>query len=126
MRSRTRSVKLPHDLIDACERRARDLGYPSLNAYVIALMRYDLMVRGPHHVTLPIARMPLAEQDNIDARLLELEKQGKGERGVFFEHLIRRMQGETADPNAAGEAVANIASRPARGSRSTGGAAREK
>ena len=112
MRSRTRSVKLPHDLIDACERRATAVGYTSLNAYVIALMRYDLMVRGPHHVTLPIARMPLTEQDNIDARLLELEQQGKGERGMFFEHLIRRLQGEAADPKAAGAAVADSATRP--------------
>lgn len=90
MRSQNRSIRLPNPLIEAGERRAQDLGYPSFNAYVAGLIRYDLMVRGKHHVTLPIARMRLEEQDKIDDHLLEIEENGEGERGVFLEHLIER------------------------------------
>jgi hypothetical protein len=85
MRSRNRSVKLPNALMDAGERRAEGLGYGSFNAYIAALIRYDLMVRGAHHVTLPVARMKLEDQDAIDDELLRIEQSGEGARGVFLE-----------------------------------------
>lgn len=107
MRSRNRSVKLPNPLIDAGERRAEALGYPSFNAYIAGLIRYDLMVRGGHHVTLPIARMRLEDQDRIDDNLLHLEARGQGERGVFLEHLIERVMQSGAP--LTGEKIASAA-----------------
>ena len=77
--------------MDAGERRTDELGYTSFNAYVAALIRYDLMVRGPHHITLPIARMRLSKQDQIDEELLSIEKSGASKRGVFLEHLMERV-----------------------------------
>lgn len=91
MRSRNRSVKLPNALMDAGERRAQAIGYGSFNAYIAALIRYDLMVRGAHHITLPVARMTLEEQDSIDDELLRIEESGEGARGVFLEHLMERV-----------------------------------
>lgn len=104
MRSRNRSVKLPNALMDAGERRAEALGYGSFNAYIAALIRYDLMVRGAHHVTLPVARMKLEDQDAIDDELLRIEESGEGARGVFLEHLMERVleRGARLD----GEAIA--------------------
>jgi hypothetical protein len=91
MRSRNRSIKLPNALMDAGERRAESLGYSSFNAYIAALIRYDLMVRGQHHITLPVARMTLEDQDRIDDELLRIEESGEGARGVFLEHLMERV-----------------------------------
>ena len=91
MRSRNRSIKLPNALMDAGERRAESLGYSSFNAYIAALIRYDLMVRGPHLITLPVARMTLEDQDRIDDELLRVEESGEGARGVFLEHLMERV-----------------------------------
>jgi hypothetical protein len=91
MRSRTRSVKLPVPLIDAGERRSESLGYPSFNSYVAGLIRYDLMCRGPHLVTMPIAKMKLSDQDGIDDELLRIEESGEAPRGIFLAHLINRL-----------------------------------
>ncbi|MDB6117387.1 MAG: hypothetical protein JWO08_1168 [Verrucomicrobiaceae bacterium] len=90
MASRTRSVKLPGDLAAAAEQRANQLGYPSWNAYIKGLIRYDTFVQGSHSITLPMAMMPPAEQDAIDAKCLSLTKLGVGERGQFLEKLLKR------------------------------------
>jgi hypothetical protein len=67
------------------------------------------MVRGAHHVTLPVARMKLEDQDAIDDELLRIEESGEGARGVFLEHLMERVleRGGKLD----GEAIANEAKR---------------
>ena len=94
MASKTRSIKLPADLYDAAELRAKALGYPSLNAYFKGLLRYDLLIQGSHPLTLPWASLPLGQQDKIDAHLLDITKAGKGEKGQYLEHLMKRTQGD--------------------------------
>jgi hypothetical protein len=116
MRSRNRSVKLPNALMDAGERRAEAIGYGSFNAYIAALIRYDLMVRGAHHVTLPVARMKLEDQDAIDDELLRIEESGEGARGVFLEHLMERVLERGAKLD--GEAIALEAKGKKRNSKS--------
>lgn len=105
MPSKTRSTKLPHALADAAEMRAKQLGYPSWNAYIKGLIRYDLMIQGSHTVTLPVARMRAEDQDRIDAELLERTLEGKGIRGQWMEHAIRRIAGGF-EPVDIGEKVA--------------------
>ena len=92
MSSQTRSIKLPADLADIAKLRAEQLKYPSWNAYVAGLIRYDAMVNGPHSITLPIAQLPPAERDEMDAKLLENTKRGVGQRGQFLERLLERMK----------------------------------
>lgn len=92
MASRTRSTRLPNDLADAAELRAKSLGYPDWNAYVKGLMRYDMLVQGGHDVTLPWAKLTLEEQDKIDAKLLEMTIQGKGERGQYLKRLLKELK----------------------------------
>jgi hypothetical protein len=105
MSSKTRSTKLPYDLADAAEMRAKQLGYPSWNAYIKGLIRYDLMVQGSHSVTLPIAQMRPEDQDRIDAELLDRTREGKGVRGQWLEHTIRRIAG-VSETEAVGEKIA--------------------
>ena len=94
MRSKTRSIKIPHSISDAGDHRARELGYSSLNAYIVSLMRYDLLVRCPHLVTLPIARMRMDDQDKIDDHLFQLEGQSRKAQRALFNALVRRLMGE--------------------------------
>lgn len=94
MAATSRSTKLSPALADASQLRARQLGYPSWNAYVKALIRYDLMIQGDHTVTRPICHMRLEDQDKIDGELLGLTNAGKGVRGQWLEAAIRRAVGE--------------------------------
>jgi len=91
MASQTRSTKLPSALAEAAEHRAKKLGYPSWNAYIKGLIRYDLLVQGEHTITLPWAALPLDEQDKIDLRLLELTERGVGQRGQLLSRLMERI-----------------------------------
>jgi hypothetical protein len=88
MASITRSTKLPADLADIADTRAKALGYPSWNAYIKGLIRYDSLCQGPHTVTLPWSRLPLDEQDKIDAKLLTYTKKGIGERGQLLQRIM--------------------------------------
>lgn len=98
MASQTRSIKIPGDLAQAAELRSKQLGYPSWGAYVKGLMRYDMLVQGSHSITLPMATLPLTEQDKVDAKLLEATKKGVGERGQLLARMLERMKkGEKVD-----------------------------
>lgn len=90
MPSRTRSTKLPPDLAEIADLRSRQLGYPSWNAYIKALIRYDALVQGPHQITLPWAQMRLEDQDRVDAELLDITRRGVGQRGQFLARLLER------------------------------------
>ncbi|WP_050025100.1 hypothetical protein [Verrucomicrobium sp. BvORR034] len=92
MSSKNRSTKLPPDLADAAELRAKALGYASWSAYIKALIRYDLVVQGHHTLTLPWSHQPPDRQDEIDAHLLTLTKRGAGERGQLLEHILERVR----------------------------------
>lgn len=92
MTSQVRSLKIPVDLAEAAEVRARELGYPSWGAFVKGLMRYDLMVLKPHSTTVEISKMPHAKQDAVDARLLQNLKEGKSEKGSYLERLLEKVK----------------------------------
>ncbi|TDU64344.1 hypothetical protein EI77_04232 [Prosthecobacter fusiformis] len=89
MASSTRSLKLPPDLLDVAEKRAKILGYPSWSAYVKGLIRYDALCQGPHSITLPWANLPLMEQDKVDAKLLKLTQDGVGVRGQLLKRILQ-------------------------------------
>lgn len=91
MASQTRSIKIPGDLAQAAELRAKQLGYPSWGAYVKGLMRYDMLVQGKHDITLPIAGLPLPEQDKVDAKLLAATQKGVGERGMLLKRIMEQV-----------------------------------
>ena len=91
MASHTRSTKLPACLAEAAELRAKALGYPSWNAYIKGLIRYDLLVQGDHTITLPWAKCALEVQDQIDAKLLVLTEKGKGERGQLLKRIMKKV-----------------------------------
>lgn len=92
MPSQNRSLKLPGDLAEVANLRAQQLGYPSWNAYVKGLIRYDAMVQGTHDITQPMASLPLDQQERIDSKLLTNTQQGTGERGQYLKRLLGRTE----------------------------------
>lgn len=89
----THTIKTSPDLDAAVKARAEALGYPSISAYYKGLARYDMLVQGPHPMTLPWAHLSMAKQDEIDAKVLRLTQTGVGERG----QLLRRIMGRRKD-----------------------------
>jgi hypothetical protein len=104
MASRPHTVKFPPDLFEVMALRAKALGYRTAADYVRSLVRYDALVQGGHDVTLPISHLPDADQDRIDAQLLELTKRGTGKRGQLLSKLIERVAAAGKHPS--GEAIA--------------------
>jgi hypothetical protein len=94
--SKNKSLRLPPDLGDAVEIRADQLGYRNFTAYVLGLIRYDMMVQGGHTVTLPLSNAKPADLDRLDAELLERCRTGKGIRGQWLEKVIAEIAGENA------------------------------
>lgn len=89
-----RSLNLSAALAEAADERFEELGYPNLNAYFKALLRYDLLVSGDHSVTKPVAAMSPAAQDRFDERILANRENGEKERGSYLKWLIREMMDE--------------------------------
>ncbi len=92
----TTSFKTSPDLDSAIRERAKLLGYRSVGAYLKGLIRYDMMVQGPHTLTIPWAELPLDQQDQIDAKVLRLTKCGVGERGQLLKRIVVESNGTPA------------------------------
>lgn len=88
----TRSLKISADLNEIATLRSRQLGYPSVNAYLKALIRYDALVNGPHQITLALEGLKPKEQDGIDRELLENTRNGVSARGQFLGHFLEKLK----------------------------------
>jgi hypothetical protein len=105
----THTIKSSPDYDVAAKKRAKDLGYASLSAYYKGLARYDMLVQGPHTMTLPWSRLPLADQDVIDAKLFALTKLGVGERGQYLKRILK---GKSPAEKDAVQSIAPLATEP--------------
>lgn len=75
-----KTLKVPPDLWEAFQSliskgQALD-GYPSANAAMVGVLRYTVAFPREHTLTAGIARLPLTEQDEIDAFLLRCTADG--------------------------------------------------
>jgi hypothetical protein len=108
MASSPLSLKLPPDLAETAKLRAKQLKYPSVNAYLKGLIRYDALVQGEHTITLPIAALPFTEQDAMDAKLLQNTKNGVGERGQFLTKLLGKLKEKGKDGESKNGGTASV------------------
>lgn len=76
--SKTKTFRIGHDLADAMDLRAKELGYPSGTDLIKALIRYDTLCQSAHGVTTQWAKLSLTEQDELDSRLLARTLAKKG------------------------------------------------
>ena len=85
-----RRVTFPTDIWRLANPRWQDLGYCSLSAYITALIRYDLLVGGPHKFTTADCRSKL--QRKLTRKTLAARRK-KSRRKILLDHLIERTEG---------------------------------
>jgi hypothetical protein len=87
-------------------RGGRTLGYSSLSAYITGLIRYDLLVGGPHSSTTADCRSKL--QRKLTRRTVADRRKGRL-RKLLLDHLIEEKQGRPNPPEELERVKGNIA-----------------
>lgn len=98
-RSKTRSFRLPHAVVDALELQMKRgvIDYPTINAAVQGLMTYQLVVAQEHPLTSEVSRMPQDHQDLIYDFLLEMTQRGLSLKGSLLNALVYKAMGLLPD-----------------------------
>ena len=99
-------VTFPADIWRLADPRWQDLGYASLSAYVTGLIRYDLLVGGPHTLTTADCRSKL--QRKLTRQTLADRRKGR-RRKLLLDHLIEEKHGRPVSPEELERVKANIA-----------------
>lgn len=83
-------VTFPFDIWRLVDVRWQELGYLSFSAYVTGVIRYDLLVGGPHSSTTADPRSKL--QRKLTRKTLAAHRRG-GRRKILLDHLIEEAEG---------------------------------
>lgn len=86
--------------------RWRELGYPTFSAYITGLIRYDLMLGGPHHFTAADAHPRRREWLEGEAAAARREVR---KRKTYLDHLIERTLHQQLTPQESENMKAQIA-----------------
>jgi predicted transcriptional regulator len=96
MRSKSINFRVPSALENPLQSRIAEAGYSNRAAYIMGLVRHDLMTRYEHKITSPIAKMPLDQQDEIDDWIAECYEKGEPLRSAWWDVAIRQAVKEAA------------------------------
>ena len=99
-------VTFPIDIWRLANPRWQKLGYASLSAYITGLIRYDLLVGGPHASKTADCRSKL--QRKLTRKTLADRRKGR-RRKILLDHLIEEKQGRPVPPEELERVKANIA-----------------
>jgi hypothetical protein len=99
-------VTFPFDIWRMADPRWQNLGYASLSAYITGLIRYDLLVGGPHASNTADCRSKL--QRKFTRKTLADRRKGR-RRKLLLDHLIEEKQGRPIAPDELERVKANIA-----------------
>jgi hypothetical protein len=99
-------VTFPFDIWRMADPRWQNLGYASLSAYITGLIRYDLLVGGPHASKTADCRSKL--QRKLTRKTLADRRKGR-RRKLLLDHLIEEKQGRRIAPEELERVKANIA-----------------
>lgn len=88
--SKPERVTFPARIWPLVEPRGVELGYASLSAYITGLIRYDLLISGPHQSLMPPSDR--AAQDAVARETIARRKRGQ-RRKLYLDHLIERVEG---------------------------------
>jgi len=83
-------VTFPADIWQLADERWQKLGYRSLSAYITGLIRYDLLVGGPHSYATGEVRSKA--QRAITRKTVAARRRG-GKRKILLDHMIERAKG---------------------------------
>ncbi|MGB8473343.1 MAG: hypothetical protein WCE61_04575 [Candidatus Acidiferrum sp.] len=101
-----RRVTFPFDIWQLANVRWKELGYRSLSAYITGLIRYDLLISGPHASTTADCRSRL--QRKLTRQTLAARRRGR-RRKILLGHLIEEKHGRPVAPEELERVKANIA-----------------
>jgi hypothetical protein len=99
-------VTFPFDIWRLVDVRWQELGYPSFSAYITGLIRYDLLVGGPHSSTTADPRSKL--QRKLTRKTLAAHRRG-GRRKLLLDHLIEEAEGHAVPDEELQRVKARIA-----------------
>lgn len=99
-------VTFPADIWPLAEERWQVLGYRSLSAYITGLIRYDLLVGGPHAYATGECRSKV--QRAITRKTVAARRKG-GQRKILLDHLIERARGRRVPKEELEKVKAQIA-----------------
>ena len=95
LKTKAERVMFPAAIWPLVDVRWRELGYPSLSAYITGLTRYDLLLGGPHQFNSSHARRRTQVMLDRDTRAARETGQS---RKLFLDYLIERTRGHTLSP----------------------------
>jgi len=89
-------ITFPATIWPLADLRWQELGYASLSAYVTGLIRYDLLIGGPHLFNGTDTRREILSA--LDRETQESRNRGH-RRKLFLDYLIERVQGHSLTPD---------------------------
>lgn len=84
------TANVPAELKDLIERRIKTEKYPSVSAYIVGLILFDLYCRRPHLMTGPLMRQPQFVRDEVIEQLVKDFEEGN-RPGGWFEHRVQEL-----------------------------------
>ena len=104
--AKAQRITFPARIWQIVDLRWSELGYASFSAYVTGLIRYDLLVSGPHR-----AKGSITSRAQRDARVREtVARRRRGEkRKLYLDHLIERSEGRALNDSELEQIKAKIA-----------------
>ncbi len=90
LKTKAERLMFPAAIWPLADLRWRELGYTSLSAYITGLIRYDLLLGGPHQFDARQARRRI--QAALDRETRAARQRGHS-RKLFLDYLIERVQG---------------------------------
>jgi hypothetical protein len=97
------TANIPGELQPLIDRRMRDEKYPSLSAYIVGLILFDLYARRKHLMTAELMRQPQWVRDQIIQELVENFDKPDTRPGSWFEHRIEELVAQNKLGNKANE-----------------------
>lgn len=98
MRSKNFTFRVPQPLRDLFNARALELGYPSAAAYLVGLIRYDLLTQKPHACTAELSKLSNREQDALDDEIAAMFGRSEAVHGSWFARCLERAVESVAHP----------------------------
>jgi hypothetical protein len=99
-------VTFPFEIWRLVDVRWKELGYRSLSAYITGLIRYDLLVSGPHSSITADCRSKL--QRKLTRKTLADRRKGR-RRKILLDHLIEEAEGRLVPESELERVKARIA-----------------
>jgi len=88
MRSKKLSLNIPHKLLEAYEKHAREMGYECASQMLIWSPVYSLMLRRAHLITAPLSHLPRDAQDVFVDELVDNLDKPPAESASYMERLL--------------------------------------